>query len=72
VYIVRIVRLRRVRWAWCVARVREMETTLAILVLNPQENKQFEGPRSRWKDPTTMNEWMVVMTYSGFNWLCVG
>ena len=28
----------------------------AILVINPQENKQFEGPRSRWKDPSAMNE----------------
>jgi len=55
-YVVRIIRLRGVRWAWCVIRVREMKTTHAILVINPQENKQFEGPRGRWKDPTTMNE----------------
>ena len=38
------------------ARVRELRTTHTILVINPQENKQFYGPRSRWKETTAMNE----------------
>jgi hypothetical protein len=46
--IIRIIKSRRMRWAWHVARMGEMRNAYRILVGKPEGNSPLGRPRSRW------------------------
>jgi hypothetical protein len=53
--IIRIIRLRRMRWAGHVARMREKRNTHRLLVGKPEGKKPLGRPRHRWVDNIRMD-----------------
>jgi hypothetical protein len=47
--IVRMIKLRRMRWAVHVARMGSMKNTCKILLGKPEGNRLLERPKCRWK-----------------------
>jgi hypothetical protein len=52
---VRVVKLRRMRWAGHVARMGEGRGVQRVLVGKPEGKRPFGGHRSRWEDNTKMD-----------------
>jgi hypothetical protein len=48
--IIRIIKSRRMRWAWHVARMGEKRNAYRILVGKPQGKRPLGRPRRRWAD----------------------
>jgi hypothetical protein len=48
--IIRVIKLRRMRWAGHVARMREWRGKYSIMVGEPELKKPFGKSRCRWKD----------------------
>jgi hypothetical protein len=48
--IVRVIKARRMRWAWHVARMGEVRGAYNILVGGPKGRRPLERPRRRWED----------------------
>jgi hypothetical protein len=46
--IVRMIKLRRMRWAGYVARMEEKRNAYRILVGKPQEKRPLKRPKCRW------------------------
>jgi hypothetical protein len=71
--IIRIMKSRRMRWAWHVARMAEKRNAYRILVGKPEGNKPLRRPRRRWVDNIKMDlpeiGWGV---WIGFTWLRIG
>jgi hypothetical protein len=53
--IVRVVKLRRMRWAGHVARMGEDRGVHRVLVGKPEEKKPLGRPRRRWEDNIKMD-----------------
>ena len=53
--IVRVIKLRRMRWAGHVARMGERRGVYSVLVRKPEEKKPLGRPRRRWKDNIKMD-----------------
>jgi hypothetical protein len=48
--IVRVVKSRRMRWAWHVARMGEGRGVYRVLVEKPEGKRPFGRPRRRWEN----------------------
>ena len=48
--IVRVIKSRRMRWAWHVARVGERRGVHRVLVRKPEGKRPLGRPRRRWED----------------------
>jgi hypothetical protein len=53
--IIRIIKSRRMRWAWHVARMGVRRNTYRILVGMPEGKRRLGRPRRRWVDNIKMN-----------------
>jgi hypothetical protein len=53
--IVRVVKLRRIRWAGYVARMGEEREVHRVLVGKPEEKRPMGRPRRRWEDNIKMD-----------------
>jgi hypothetical protein len=53
--IIRVMKSRRMRWAWHVARVWEGRGAYRILVGRPEGRRPLGRPRRRWEDNIKMN-----------------
>jgi hypothetical protein len=53
--IFRIIKSRRMRWAWRVARMGENRSAYRLLVGKPEENRPLGRPRRRWMDNVKMD-----------------
>ena len=53
--IVRVIKLRRMRWAGHVARMREERGVCRVLVGKPEGKRPLERPRRRWVDNIRMD-----------------
>jgi len=67
--IVRVVKSRRMRWAWHVARMGEGRGVYRVLVGKPDGKRPLRRPRRRWEDNIKMDlqevggscgEWMEL------------
>jgi hypothetical protein len=53
--IIKIIKSRRMRWAWYVARMGAKRNAYRILLGNPEGNKPLARPRHRWVDNIKMD-----------------
>ena len=53
--IVRVVKSRRMRWAWHVARMGEGRGVHRVLVGKPEGKRPLGRPRRRWEDNSKMD-----------------
>jgi hypothetical protein len=53
--VIRIMKLRRMRWAVHVARMREKRNTCRLLVGKPEGRRPLGSPRCRWWDNIRMD-----------------
>ena len=51
--IVRVIKSRRMRWAWHVARMGERRNAFRVLVGKPEGRMLLGRPKRRWKDNIT-------------------
>ena len=51
----RVVKSRRMRWAWHVARMVEGKGVHRVLVGKPEGERPLGRPRSRWEDNNKMD-----------------
>ena len=52
--IVRVIKSRRLRWAWHVARIEEGRSAFKILTGKPTRKRHLGRPRRRWEDNIRM------------------
>jgi hypothetical protein len=68
--IVRIIKSRRIRWVWHVARMEEGRGMYRVLVGKPEEKKPLGRPRRSWEDNIKMELQEVVCgVLTGLSWL---
>jgi S-ribosylhomocysteine lyase LuxS involved in autoinducer biosynthesis len=65
--IIRVIKLKTVRWAGHVARMGDRTGTYRVLVGKPEKNRLLGRPRHRWKDNIKMDLQEV-----GLIWLRTG
>jgi hypothetical protein len=53
--IIRMIRSRRMRWAWHVVRIGEAKNAYRILVGKPEGKRPLGRPRRRWVDNIKMD-----------------
>jgi acyl-CoA hydrolase len=53
--VIRVIKLRRMRWVGHVVGMGEMKNVYNILVTNPEEKGPVERPRCRWDDNIEIN-----------------
>jgi hypothetical protein len=65
--IIRMIKLRRMRWAGHVARKGEKRTAYNILVRKPEEKRPLGRPRRRWQDNIKMD--LREIEWDGTDWI---
>jgi hypothetical protein len=65
--IVRVIKLRRMRWARHVARMWEGRGVYRVLVGSPESKRPLGRPRRRWEDNIKMG--LRVIGIDGANWI---
>jgi len=70
--IVRVVKSRRMRWAWHVARMGERRGVRRVLVGKPEGKRPLGRPRRRWEDNIKMDFREVGGVETGWSWLRIG
>jgi hypothetical protein len=65
--IVRVIKLRRMRWAGHVARIGERRGIYRVLVGKPESKKPLGRPRHRWEDNIKMD--LREIGIDGANWI---
>jgi hypothetical protein len=65
--IVRVIKLRRMRWAGHVARMGEERSVYRVLVGNPEGKRPMGRPRRRWEDNVRMDFQKVGC--GGMDWI---
>jgi hypothetical protein len=65
--IVRVIKARRMRWAWHVARMGEVRGTYNILVGRPEGRGPLGRPRHRWEDNIKMD--LRVIGFGDVDWI---
>jgi hypothetical protein len=74
--IVRVVKLRRMRWAGHVARMGEDRGVDRVLVGKPEGKRPLGRPRHRWEDNIKMDLWnfrkLEGVMGTGWSWLRKG
>jgi hypothetical protein len=63
--IIRIIKLRRMRWAGHLARMGEMRNVYRLLVGKPEGKRPLGRPRRRWIDNINMNLLEIVLSVVG-------
>jgi hypothetical protein len=53
--IIRVIKSRRMRWAWHVARMGEGRGAYRVLVRRPEGKRPLGRPRRRWEDNIKMD-----------------
>ena len=61
--IVRVIKLRRMRWAWHAARMGEERGVYRVLVGKPEGRRPLGRPRRRWVDNIRMDRQQVGCGY---------
>ena len=67
--IVRVIKSRRMRWAWHVARMGEERGVYRFLVVKLEGRRPLERPRRRWVDNIRMDLQEVRCGYMDWNGL---
>ena len=70
--IVRVVKLRRMRWAGIVVSLREGRGVYRALVGKPEGKRPLGRPRVRWEDNIKMDLREVGGVETGWSWLRIG
>ena len=70
--IVRVVKSRRMRWAWHVVRMGEGRGLHRVLVGKPEGKRPLGRPRPRWEDNIKMDLREVGGVETGWSWLRIG
>jgi hypothetical protein len=65
--IIRIMKLRRMRWAGHVARMDEKQNVYRLLVGKPEGRRPLGRPRSRWMDNIRMD--LVEVGWGEVDWI---
>jgi hypothetical protein len=65
--IIRMIKLRRMRWAVHVARMGEKRNAYRILVGKPEGKRQLGRPRRRWVDNIKMD--LREIGWDGMDWI---
>ena len=65
--IVRVIKCRRLRWTWHVARMEEGRSAFKILTGKPTGKRPLGRPRRRWEDNIRMDLEEIVI--SAGNWV---
>jgi hypothetical protein len=65
--IIRIIKLRRMKWAGHVARMGEKKNVYRLLVGKPEGKRPLGRPRRRWKDNIKMD--LLEIEVSLVNWI---
>jgi hypothetical protein len=65
--IIRMIKLRRMRWAWHLVRTGEKRNAYRILVGMPEGKGPLERPRRRWVDNIKMD--LTEIVGDGINWI---
>jgi hypothetical protein len=65
--ITRMIKLKRMRWAWHVARMRRKRNAYRILVGKPKGEIPLETPRHMWEDNIKMD--LVEVGWGGVDWI---
>jgi hypothetical protein len=65
--IIRMIRSRRMRWAWHVARIGEAKNAYRILVGKPEGKRPLQRPRRRWVDRIKMD--LREVGWDGMEWI---
>ena len=65
--IVRVIKSRRMRWAWHVARMGEERGVYRVLVGKPEGKRPMARPRRRWVDIRTdlQEMWVYGLDWAG-------
>jgi hypothetical protein len=66
-YIIRLIKSRKIRWAGPVARMGEGRKVYRILVGMPERKIQLERPRCRWQDGIKMD--LSETGWEGMEWI---
>jgi hypothetical protein len=64
--IIRIIKPRRMRWSWHVARIAVKRNAYRLLVGEPEGNRLLGRPRRRWVDNIKMH--LVEIEWDGVDW----
>jgi hypothetical protein len=64
---VRVIKLRRMRWARHVARMGKRRSVYRVLVGKPEGIRPLGKPRRRWKDDIKMD--IQEIGYEGMDWI---
>jgi len=71
--IVRVIKLRRIRWVGHVARMGERKGVSRGLVGKPEEKRPLGSPRRRWEDNIKVDIQVVTCgVWTGSSWLRIG
>jgi hypothetical protein len=71
--IVLVVKSRRMRWAWYVARMGEERGVHRVLVGKPEGKRPLGRPRRRWEDNIKMMfRKLEGVMGTGWSWLRIG
>jgi hypothetical protein len=71
--IVRVIKSRRMRWAWHVARVGEERDVYRVLVGKPEGKRPTGRPRCRWENNIKRDRQEVGgVVGNGWSWLRIG
>jgi hypothetical protein len=65
--IIRVIKSRRMRWAWHVARMGEKRKAYRILVGKPEGKRPLGRPRRRWVDNNKMD--LREIGWDGVDWI---
>jgi hypothetical protein len=65
--IIRIIKLRKMRWTGHVARMGERRNAYRIFVGKPEEKGQLGRPRRRWEDNIRMD--LRKIRWGGMDWI---
>jgi hypothetical protein len=65
--IVGVIKSRRLRWAWHVARMEKGRSSFKILTGKPTGKKLFGRPRRRWEDSIRMD--LEELDINAGNWI---
>ena len=65
----RVLKSRRTRWAWHVARMGEGRGVHRVLVGKPEGKRPLRRPRRRWEDNIKMD---LKEVGTGWSWLRIG
>jgi hypothetical protein len=71
--LIRLIKSRRMRWAWHVARMRERRVACRVLVGRNEGRRPLGRPRHRWEDNIKMDfQEMGLGAWTGPIWLRIG